>query len=181
MLLIRYLAPTSPSGWNSIDFPQNLLRILNTCIFHPRSGSYKVLSYSILKHFQEPAHISRNIATFVYSLFSDRTWLQVQPEPSACTPEMGGWWLTWEFETYVNRTQPDPINLLCNISEALVLPDALKGLPKEGVERLVAGSSIARPICWDGESCDPPANAFGLEIFWRGFEHIWMYFEDAVF
>ena len=22
------------------------------------------------------------------------TWLQVQPTPVACTPEMGGWWLT---------------------------------------------------------------------------------------
>ena len=38
---------------------------------------------------------------------------------------------------------PDQINLLCNISEALVLPDALKGLPKEGVERLMARTSIA--------------------------------------
>ena len=58
---IKYLAPTSPSGWNSIDFPQNLLRILNTCIFHPRLDSYKALSHSriILKHFQDFQYISR--------------------------------------------------------------------------------------------------------------------------
>ena len=96
ILKIKYLAPTSPSGWNSIDFPQNLLRILNTCIFHPRSKTYKVISHArfILKNFQE---------FHIFPLFSIRekvTWLQVQPAPSACTPEMGGWWLTWKFKAW---------------------------------------------------------------------------------
>ena len=53
---IKYLARTSPSGWNSIDFPQNLLRILNTCIFHPPwniSSTFRVFSIVSLEYFCE--------------------------------------------------------------------------------------------------------------------------------
>ena len=57
---------------------------------------------------------------------------------------------------------PDQINLLCNISEALVLPDALEGLSKERVERFVACPGVARPISGDREGCNPPVVAFSF-------------------
>ena len=56
---------------------------------------------------------------------------------------MGGWWLTCKFDNLVIQHGLKPQNLLCDVTEALVLPDALKGLSQEWVERLVARPSIA--------------------------------------
>ena len=39
------------------------------------------------------------------------TWLQVQPAPVACTPEMGGWWLTWIYTVCVRRTSKMPFSI----------------------------------------------------------------------
>ena len=52
------------------------------------------------------------------------------------------------------------IYLLSDVFEPSVLSDALKGLAEEGVERLVACASLARPVNGDGEGSNPhhPAN-----------------------
>ena len=148
ILWIKYLAATSPSGWNSIDFPQNLLRILKTWIFHRRGqilqNSFQIPIKFNLKNNQEFRHILSTI-WFVCFLLCKLTWLQVQPAPSACTPEMGGWWLTWELETW--QQNPSWTQSTCSATYRKPLSSLMhsKVSPRRGLKGLWLARALLEP------------------------------------
>ena len=71
----------------------------------------------------------------------------------------GSPWAVGHNHQVLTRTRA---HLFCDVTEALVLPDALEGLSKERVERFVACSRVARPISGDREGCHPPEVAFSF-------------------
>ena len=100
-----------------------------------RSAKFQGFKYL---HFQQKK--TRNTGNIEKKPQPDSRSIRSRPLGPQRWEDGGSPWAVGHNHQVLTRTRA---HLFCDISEALVLPDALKGLPEEGVERFMARSSIA--------------------------------------